>query len=62
MATIFQEVFGSKLVQENLVEQNKLNRLPSPNELKRKIILKGRKRLPEERRETHSRSQQVTAI
>ena len=43
MAEIFQEVFGSKLVTKNLVEENNLNRLPSPNELKGKIILKGRK-------------------
>ena len=54
MAAIFQNVFGDKLVQTNL--QN-LKRLPSPNELKGKIILKGRKRSPEEiipneRRET----------
>ena len=49
MAAIFQEVFGSKLVQKNLVEEQKLDRLPSPNEMKGKIILKGRKRPQEER-------------
>lgn len=57
MAAIFQNVFGDKLVQTNLVEAQNLKRLPSPNELKGKIILKGRKRSPEEiipneRRET----------
>ena len=57
MAGIFQEVFGNKLVQTNLVEEQNLKRLPSPNELKGKIILKGRKRssgeiVPNERRET----------
>ena len=43
MAEIFQKVFGSKLVTKNLVEENNLHRLPSPNELQGKIILKGRK-------------------
>ena len=57
MAAIFQEIFGNKLVQTNLVEEQNLKRLPSPNELKGKIILKGRKRssgeiVPNERRET----------
>ena len=41
MAEIFQEVFGSKLVKDNLVEQYNLERLPSPHELQGKIILKG---------------------
>ena len=41
MAEIFQEVFGSKLVKDNLVEQYDLDRLPSPYELQGKIILKG---------------------
>ena len=49
MAAIFLEVFGDKLVTKNLVEQENLNRLPSPHELKGKIILKGRKRPPDER-------------
>ena len=48
MAAIFQEVFGDKLVKENLVEQQHLNRLPSPDKLKGKIILKGKKRSPDE--------------
>ena len=57
MAAIFQEVFGDALVQKNLVCEQNLNRLPSPNEMKGKIILKGRKRSSEEivlneRRET----------
>lgn len=57
MAAIFQNVFGDKLVKNNLVEEQNLKRLPSPNELKGKIILKARKRSPEEiipneRRET----------
>ena len=57
MAAIFQEVFGDALVQKNLVYKQNLNRLPSPNEMKGKIILKGRKRSSEEivqnkRRET----------
>ena len=57
MAAIFQNVFGDKLVQTNWVEAQNLKRLPSPNELKGKIILKGRKRsseeiIPNERRET----------
>ena len=50
MAAIFQKVFGSKLVQNNLVEEQNLNQLPSPNELKRKIILKGRIRSSDVRR------------
>jgi len=41
MAEIFQEVFGSKLVKENLVELYDLDRLPSPHDLQGKIILKG---------------------
>ena len=41
MAEIFEEVFGSKLVKDNLVEQYNLDQLPSPNELQGKIILKG---------------------
>ena len=49
MAAIFQEVFGNKLIQKNLVEEQSLDRLPSPNEMKGKIILKGRKKSQEER-------------
>lgn len=49
MAAIFKKVFGDKLVKENLVEQNNLSRLPSPDELKGKIILKGRKSADEKR-------------
>lgn len=41
MADIFMDIFGDKLVKENLVEIKHLNRLPSPNELQGKIILKG---------------------
>ena len=48
MAAIFQNVFGDKLVKNNSVEEQNLKRLPSPNELKGKIILKVRKRSPEE--------------
>jgi len=44
MAEIFQSIFGDKLVKENLVEKNNLTRLPSPQELQWKIILKGRKK------------------
>ena len=62
MAAIFQNVFGDKLVKNNLVEEQNLKRLPSPNELKGKIILKVRKRSPEkiipnERRESWIPSQ-----
>ena len=49
MAEIFQKVFGNKLVTKNLVEENNLNRLPSPEELKGKIILKGRNSQDERR-------------
>lgn len=41
MAEIFQEIFGPKLVKENLVEKENLNRLPSPQQLQGMIILKG---------------------
>ena len=41
MAEIFVNIFGDKLVKENLVELNNLDRLPSPHQLQRKIILKG---------------------
>ena len=54
MAEIFQEVFGNKLVTKNLVEENDLIRLPSPDELKGKIILKGRKS-PDARRASYER-------
>ena len=53
MAEIFQGIFGSKLVKENLVDKEDLDRLPSPHQLQGSIILKGtekskkdRKRLP----------------
>jgi len=59
MATIFQEVFGSRLVKKNMVEEQNLQRLPSPNELKKKIILKGRKRTPDERKRVHQRTHRV---
>ncbi|XP_065898551.1 1-phosphatidylinositol 4,5-bisphosphate phosphodiesterase delta-4-like isoform X2 [Dysidea avara] len=41
MAQIFNDVFGDSLAKENLVELEELNRLPSPHDLQRKIILKG---------------------
>ena len=41
MAQIFQDVFGCKLVKENLVEKEGLDRLPSPHQLQGMIILKG---------------------
>jgi len=59
MATIFQEVFGSRLVKKNMVEEQNLKWLPSPNELKKKIILKGRKRTPDERNGVHQRTHRV---
>ena len=41
MAEIFTRIFGEKLARENLVKTNDLDRLPSPHQLQRKIILKG---------------------
>ena len=41
MAQIFQDVFGRKLVKENLVDKEGLDRLPSPHQLQGMIILKG---------------------
>ena len=41
MAEIFVDVFGENLAKENLVELYFLDRLPSPNQLQGKIILKG---------------------
>ena len=41
MAQIFQDVFGPKLLKENLVEKEGLDRLPSPHLLQGMIILKG---------------------
>ena len=55
MAAIFQNVFKDKLVHKNLVEEEKLDRLPSPDNLKGKIILKGRRRPPDERRVSDER-------
>ena len=40
MAVIFRAVFGDMLPQEDLVELEGRDRLPSPDELQRKIILK----------------------
>lgn len=40
MALIFRAVFGDMLPQEDLVELEKRDRLPSPEELRKKIILK----------------------
>ena len=55
MAEIFQNAFKDKLVQKNLVEEEKLDRLPSLDNLKKKIILKGRRRPPDERRTSDER-------
>ena len=41
MAEIFTRIFGEKLAKENLVKIYDLDRLPSPHQLQRKIILKG---------------------
>ena len=41
IAKIFLEVFGNKLVTENLAKQQGLERLPSPQQLQGKIILRG---------------------
>ena len=62
MTAIFRNFFGDKLVKNNLVEEQNLKRLPSPNKLKGKIILEVRKRsseeiIPNERRETWISSQ-----
>ena len=54
MAEIFQQVFGSKLVTKNLIDENNLSRLPSPDNLKGKIILKGRTS-PDERKASDGR-------
>ena len=42
MTQIFQDIFGPKLVKENLIEKESLDRLPSPQKLQGMIILKGR--------------------
>ena len=42
MAKMFQEEFGDMLVMENLCDERGVNQLPSPNDLKRKILLKGK--------------------
>ena len=42
MAEIFIKIFGDKLAKENLVELNNLDQLPSPHQLKGKIVLKGK--------------------
>lgn len=45
MAAIFQHVFGDKLLNKNVeLEHRSSNQLPSPDELKRKIILKWRRK------------------
>ena len=41
MTQIFQDIFGPKLVKENLVEKDEMDRLPSPHQLQGMIILKG---------------------
>ena len=50
MADIFQKVFGPKLVKENLVKNENLNRLPSPHQLQGMIILKGTDKGKKDRR------------
>ena len=46
MVEIFLEVFGDMLVTQHLFdERRRANELPSPNELKRKILLKGKIKL-----------------
>lgn len=50
MAEIFQEVFGPKLVKENLVDKDNLDRLPSPQQLQGMIILKGTEKEKKDRR------------
>lgn len=47
MAETFTKIFGEKLVKENLVEANNLDRLPSPYQLQGKIILKDKSRQEE---------------
>ena len=42
MAEIFTKIFGEKLAKENLVETHNLDRLPSPQQLQGKIILKAK--------------------
>jgi len=44
MAQIFHDVFGPKLLKENLVEKEGLDRLPSPHLLQGMIILQGTKK------------------
>ena len=46
MAKVFRAVFKDLLPKENLVEQEGRARLPSPEELKGKIILKGSNKVP----------------
>ena len=41
MAKIFKDIFGDMLPDVDLVREEKLDRLPSPAALQRKIILKG---------------------
>ena len=56
MAQTFQKIFGDKLVKQDTDEQDGiLLKLPSPEELKEKIILKGRRRSPDERRPSDER-------
>jgi len=56
MAQTFQKIFGDKLVKQDTDEQDgTLLKLPSPEELKEKIILKGRRRSPDERRPSDER-------
>ena len=50
MAEIFQDVFGPKLVKENLVDKENLDRLPSPQQLQGTIILKGTEKGKKDRR------------
>lgn len=57
MAKIFQDVFGSKLVKENLVEKDDLDRLPSPLQLQGMIILKGTEKESKDKRSISVRIQ-----
>ena len=41
MTQIFKDIFGPKLLKENLVEEDEMHRLPSPHQLQGKIILNG---------------------
>lgn len=50
MTQIFQDIFGPKLVKENLVDKEGLDRLPSPYQLQGMIILKGTEKSKKEKK------------